>query len=120
MANLAILESWTEYERGWGRRPDGYTLHINKAALKRFCEARFIRNEQICARLEISPSDEYSAPGGNPKVVMVTDEVYERLQVEIGIWVNKADKERLGIRELVVNPDAKPTRFPWDPAKEGA
>lgn len=23
---------WTEYERGWGQRPDGTTLHMNKSA----------------------------------------------------------------------------------------
>ncbi len=27
---LAIVQEWTESERGWGYRPDGYTLHLTE------------------------------------------------------------------------------------------
>jgi hypothetical protein len=28
---LVVCQDWTEHERGWGSRPDGYTLHLTFA-----------------------------------------------------------------------------------------
>lgn len=39
-----IAINWTEYERGWGQRPDGYTLYLTiedaKADIARVYESR--------------------------------------------------------------------------------
>lgn len=32
----AYLLSWTEHERGWGQRPDGYSLHESPEECQRY------------------------------------------------------------------------------------
>lgn len=63
--------NWTEYERGWGSRPDGHTLHISLEEAH-----NYIKNYGRDQRESYFYVPEiYSAPG-DPKLVEVSDEVY--------------------------------------------
>lgn len=37
-----IVQKWEESERGWGTRPDGYSIHPDDAARKRFMRWRLV------------------------------------------------------------------------------
>jgi hypothetical protein len=36
--NEVVYQSWLESERGWGVRPDGYSLHLSLGDRKRFID----------------------------------------------------------------------------------
>lgn len=56
-----VVQKWEESERGWGVRPDGYSVHPNGAALKRYVSAYW-------AGMPNQAPDEYSRPSGTPYV----------------------------------------------------
>lgn len=59
------VQKWTERERGWGQRPDGYTLHIDKDDIDRFVKA--MRDREAAQGFgEHNVPDEYSSPEGKP------------------------------------------------------
>jgi len=67
--NEVICQKWEERERGWGERPDGFSLHVSFEALKAY----------ISRYWDTMPSevpDEYSRPNGTPYPVGVSNEVY--------------------------------------------
>ena len=33
-----VIQTWTESEKGWGTRPDGYSLHLSEQDLDKFVE----------------------------------------------------------------------------------
>jgi hypothetical protein len=39
--HTVIVQKWTEYERGEGQRPDGYSLHLTKTDLKAFIRSQY-------------------------------------------------------------------------------
>lgn len=68
--------NWTEYERGWGSRPDGYTLcRDREAAETRIKEhwAKYPPRSQGVPDYYIAPSD--------PFLVEIDDELAEQLEV---------------------------------------
>jgi hypothetical protein len=71
---VAYLVSWTEFERGWGQRPDGYSLHATMNAWKKYLAT-------FQATLSAAVPDEYSAPG-EPVAVEVSDKLYAQLLTE--------------------------------------
>lgn len=70
---------WTEYELGWGQRPDGTTIHKDKQSADKFVLDYNIRN-----RVETT-SDIYSR-AGLPVLCEVPADIYERLQTEPSFW----------------------------------
>ncbi len=76
---------WTEYERGWGQRPDGATLHISLEEAQLYCD-------QITAKRDPkNVPDEYSSPDLNPwtdeiPMVEVIGTVYARLIALGTVW----------------------------------
>jgi len=71
---LVIAQNWVEHERGWGQRPDGHTIHLTKEDLKSYVGG-YVETHHTDAEAP----DEYSAPKGGPKLVKVTEAVYQRL-----------------------------------------
>lgn len=75
---------WTEYERGWGQRPDGSTLHLTKedadAYIKEYWDGMPDRS--------LGVPDEYSAPG-TPRFVEATVEQIELITMspKRAIWI---------------------------------
>jgi hypothetical protein len=54
-----LVQKWEESERGWGTRPDGYSIHPDEAALERYLEAYY-------ATLPKEVPDEYERKCGMP------------------------------------------------------
>lgn len=94
-------QTWTESERGWGNRPDGYTLHVHKADIALFLQD-MRAGETALGYGEGCVPDEYSYPDGNPTLVEITDpDIITRLQASThGIWgPGKNPPPPLGVAE---------------------
>lgn len=79
-----LAQSWTESERGWGQRPDGYSLHQTKEDRDAFVDSY---NKQFNNKAEVP--DEYSFADGSPTVVVVHTSIYRKLKAsKNGIWVD--------------------------------
>lgn len=78
-------QTWTESERGWGQRPDGYTLHKTKEDIGFFLER--MRAQEAEDYKGLTP-DEYSFPDSPPTLVEITDPatIASLLASTEGIW----------------------------------
>ena len=87
VVQLLLCQDWLEYERGWGSRPDGCSLHRSAADHKAFCEAYWSRMPKG------SVPDEYSAEHGTPYLAVVDTILCGRVVhgVGTGIWVSAQD-----------------------------
>lgn len=76
-------QPWWESERGWGHRPDGYSMHADKDARDAFIADYMKKNRQ-----EKTVPDCYSYPDGEGYVIEVDRETYEAVHNENvnGIW----------------------------------
>ncbi len=75
-----IVQKWEESERGWGTRPDGYTLHCTMDDLKAFIDAYW-------ARMPDRVPSVYSRPDGTPYTAWVDEELYEKVKASgNGMW----------------------------------
>lgn len=79
-----IFQNWVERERGWGIRPDGFTVHRShedlQAYIKRYWDG-----------MPDSAPAEYSAPEGSPVEVSISENAYAMLEnTELGVafWSN--------------------------------
>jgi hypothetical protein len=73
MNKIVIRRDWIETERGWGQRPDGYSLHLTPEDMRDFIDEYW----------ESQPKevpDEYSSPTGYPYPHEVSPETYEELR----------------------------------------
>lgn len=71
-AHKVWCQKWLESERGWGTRPDGFSLHISKEDL-----AAFVR--EYWEKMPESVPDEYSRPDGEPYLCPVNARIYEKV-----------------------------------------
>lgn len=55
--HLVIRVEWVESERGWGIKPDGYSLHINGEDVEKFIKAYW-------KKMPDAVQDVYSLPEG--------------------------------------------------------
>lgn len=70
-----LVQKWFESERGWGQRPDGWSLHRNRDELDAYVKAYW-------DSMPLVAPDEYSAPDGEPRVYpgsVFTDEQIAKL-----------------------------------------
>lgn len=58
------VQKWEESEAGWGTRPDGYTLHLNRGDIDLFLADMRAREQQGKPKGYVPP--EYSRPDGEP------------------------------------------------------
>ncbi len=70
MSRTLVCQKWTESERGWGQRPDGYSLHVDDNARKAFIA-------EYWARMPDETPDEYSRPDGTPYACPVTQALFD-------------------------------------------
>jgi len=85
MENIAVIKTWTEYERGWGQRPDGVSIHLTKEDNESY-EKNYYNG------MPDDAPDEYSQSSGGLKVIKVTDELYKEIENSengIRIWQHK-------------------------------
>ena len=85
MANKVIVQKWEESERGWGTRPDGFSLHLTESDRQKFVEEYWERQQAASPE----PPDEYSRTDGTPYEAEVDDDTYERVK-----------KSKYGIRDI--------------------
>lgn len=80
MEYTAYIQIWEESERGWGTRPDGYSLHLTLFDASNF-RMHFLdhQKEWFESHGEMGVPDEYTRPYGEPYLVKVTEELYEQL-----------------------------------------
>lgn len=78
-----VRQKWIESERGWGQRPDGYTLHKDEEARVRFVEKY---NEKY--RSDAYAPDVYSYPAsyGLMPTKNLTDQVIRDVMDSDGVW----------------------------------
>lgn len=76
----AYAINWTEYERGWGTRPDGHTLHATKEIAQKY------RSDFLSKRPGGNyVPDEYSQPG-DPFLTEVDEATHAELQEKGSKW----------------------------------
>ena len=71
--NEVIVQKWEESERGWGQRPDGYSLHQTEEDRQEFIE-------EYWERMPDDVPDEYSRPDGTPYRAEVDDETFAKVK----------------------------------------
>lgn len=79
--NVAYYNSVTEYEAGWGNRPDGYLIAKTKEQF--IAKAADIKAAGSYA--------EFSSVNGEPKMCLVTDDMAQQLEANGTVWTNKKD-----------------------------
>lgn len=87
-SQIVIAQEWEESERGWGVRPDGYTLHLSMEDCARFRE-EFWRNQRAICGAGVPA--EYTRECGEPVAVSVSSETAEivaqaRAESRYGVW----------------------------------
>lgn len=70
--NALYCISWTEYERGWGSRPDGITLHRTKEDAEEFAYTYLHKNNKSNYVPDI-----YSIPNGDAKLIEVSEALFK-------------------------------------------
>lgn len=68
-----FCQQWEESERGWGVRPDGFSLHLSVEDAKAFA-SDFMKNQRRL--LGEAVPDEYERPCGEPYKTRVGDKKY--------------------------------------------
>ncbi len=71
---LVLCQPWTEYERGFGCRPDGYTLYLSKDHRDKHIKNYNKKNNN----LDFAP-DEYTKADGNAYFIIVDKKCYDDL-----------------------------------------
>jgi len=78
--HIVICQKWEESERGWGTRPDGYTLHLTDTDRKQFVQ-------DYWDKMPDSAPDEYSRPCGTAYPCEVDDETFLAIkESKNGVW----------------------------------
>lgn len=99
-----ICQKWEESERGWGCRPDGFSLHLTEDDRASFVYAHW-------ETLPDSVPDEYSRPSGTPFECPVTDALFERIKAaKNGVYGWTLHNEGL---------IASATAYPWPGGNDG-
>lgn len=79
-----VYQTWVESERGWGTRPDGYSIHLSLDDRDRFIQ-------EYWDSLPDEVPDEYSLPYGDAKPYSVNQKTFMRLQ-------EAKEEQRFGLR----------------------
>ena len=80
-----VVQKWEESERGWGCRPDGWTMHLSEADRAAFCKEYWARMPPRGPNGEVP--DEYTREDGSPYVMDVDEETYNKVKAsKNGIW----------------------------------
>lgn len=84
-----VMQQWEESERGWGQRPDGCSLHLDKKSCMRYIE-------EYWKRMPKEVPDEYERPCGEPYEVVVSKRLYRRIKdADNGLRLYTVETEEL-------------------------
>lgn len=70
---VVICQKWEESERGWGVRPDGYSLHLTLGDCKSYIKAYW-------KKMPDAVPDEYSRPSGDPYECEIDNKIYLQIK----------------------------------------
>ena len=73
-----VCQKWEESERGWGVRPDGFSLHLSHDGLRKYIK-------EYWDGMPDEAPDEYSRPSGTPYEVGVAEEVVVKIERNGGL-----------------------------------
>lgn len=73
-----LCQKWMESERGWGTRPDGYSLHCTDEDRKAYIKEYWARMPE--ARTPDEIPEEYSKPDGTPYWCEVDEETFQKIK----------------------------------------
>lgn len=71
---LVVCQDWEESERGWGVRPDGFTLHLTRED-----RDAYVKGYNDTYNNLPSAPDEYTRTSGDPRVIQVDEGTYWKL-----------------------------------------
>jgi hypothetical protein len=74
--HAALIQDWDEFERGWGSRPDGYTLHLSVEDHAEFVKGFYAGRGGAGKAVP----DEYSAVSGSARAIEVNSRIWRRLK----------------------------------------
>lgn len=80
--------NWEESERGWGIRPDGFSLHLSKEDSKKYVKDYWDRQPD-------GVPDEYSRPSGEARPVVIRDKKMIKEIIDNGhirVWHHEESK----------------------------
>jgi hypothetical protein len=86
---LVVCQHWREYERGWGSRPDGFSLHRTMADRDAFIE----RHNKALPKDHVP--DEYTRNEGEPRPLDVPASVSRKIK-GIGTWFTGTPDKLIG------------------------
>ena len=107
MATLWMF-TWTEYERGWGQRPDGCSLHLSKEDAKKYIDNYW--KKQRAEDGGVVPHEYSKQDSDEPKEIIIDgrNKFYKRVaeakkkrQLGIRLWQSE-------LRELESKMDTRP------------
>ena len=80
MPTEVYVQNWEESERGWGARPDGFTVHVTREQ-----RDEYVRwyNEYVNDGDEVP--DEYTRPDGEPFLVKVSPELFDKISAHLQV-----------------------------------
>lgn len=100
MKNYCVLcQGWEESERGWGVRPDGYSLHLTELKKDEYISEYWAKCPPG------PPPDEYSRPSGKPFWIMIDEETFKDVKSSTNgkryyDSIPKNNKEEILIEEI--------------------
>ena len=68
-----VKQEWWESESGWGQRPDGYSIHLNKIDRDQYIKEYWDRRPKKVPH-------EYSRPSGDPTTMEVDESTFNSLK----------------------------------------
>lgn len=68
-----ICQKWEESERGWGTRPDGFSLHLTETDRQAYIKAYW-------SSMPDAVPDEYERPDGTPYACLVDEATYRQVK----------------------------------------
>jgi hypothetical protein len=74
-----VRQEWIESERGWGQRPDGFTIHLTDEDRQKYCQ-KFMDDQDRYFKSsgESGIPECYSKPGGSD-LIDVDSKTYRKL-----------------------------------------
>ena len=85
---MVFCQLWEESERGWGVRPDGYSLHLDQSSYNSYILSVYKGRDPN------NVPDEYTRIFDDPFLVEVSEAVYRKLRRTKSLreWSNKHPK----------------------------
>lgn len=122
---LIVVQEWEESERGWGCRPDGFSLHLTIADAKAYAKKFWDDEKKLNAKGGVP--DEYSRECGSPQLIDVEDCVYEAVEAAkkknhpgVRVWCRDLRKLAAEFRKQSPEEIANEKAIALDKQDEGA